>query len=62
MPLRDGILGETLEMQIERRVDVHRLRGLRDCGKLLGERLADEIDEVRRLGVERAGNRREGLL
>ena len=41
-------------MQVERRVDVDGLCRLRHRRKLLRERLADEVDEVGRLGIERA--------
>src|SRR5207247_2292814 len=48
------VLGYTLQMQIERRVHVDRLgRGRGQPRILIGERLADEIDEVRGLRLER---------
>ena len=62
MPLAHRILREPLQVQIERRVDVDRLGRLRDRRKLLRERLADEVDEVRRLGIERARDGRERFL
>ena len=50
-------------MQVERRVDVDRLgRRGRQPGILLGERLADEVDEVRRFGFERALDDGERLV
>ena len=56
------ILRVALQVKIQCRVDIDRLRRLRDGGKLLGHRLADEVDEVGRLGIERARYRREGFL
>ena len=62
MPLRHRILREPLKMQIERRVDVDGLGRLRHRRKLLRERLADEVDEIGRLGIERARDGRERFL
>ena len=59
MPLRHRILREPLQVQVERRVDVDGLGRLGHRRKLLGERLADEVDEVRRLGIERARDGRK---
>ena len=48
-----GVLRDVLEVQIKRRVDIDRLsRRRREAGIVFGERLADVIDEVRRLGLE----------
>ena len=59
-----GVLRQPLQVQIERRVHIDRLRS---CvvvrpGILLGERLADEVDEVRRFGFERALDDDERLV
>ena len=60
--LAHGILGEPLQVQVERRVDVEALRGLHDGGELLGQLLPDGVDEVRGLGLERAGDDHERFL
>ena len=49
-------------MQVERGVHVDGLGSLSDRRELLDERVADEVDEVRRLGIERPRNRGQRLL
>ena len=62
-PVADGVLREALQVQVERRVDLHRLGvGRRQPGIFLVERLADVVDEVGRLGLERALHHRERLF
>ena len=48
------VLREALQVQVERRVDVEALGTLDQCREPLGQLLADHVDEVRRLGLERA--------
>ena len=56
------VLRVALQVQIERRVDVERA-GLRDGARERRvEHLADVVDEVRRLVVDRAGDDRDRLL
>ena len=58
-----GVLRKPLHVQIERRIDVHRLRRRRrEARVLIGERLLNEVDEVRRLGLERALHDDERLV
>ena len=58
-----GVLREPLQMEVERR---HHIDGLgrfrRQAGIVFGERLADEVDEVGRLGFERALDDRQRLF
>ena len=57
-----GVLREPLQVEVERGVDVDFLiGGRREARILVGERLADEVDEVRRFGFERALHDRERL-
>ena len=54
-PFAHGVLREPLQVQVERRVDVDGFgRRRRQARILFVERLADEVDEVRRFGLERA--------
>ena len=52
-PVAHGVLREALQVQVERRVDVD---GAGDRAVLVLQLLADVVDEVGRLGLERAGD------
>ena len=56
-----GLLGKALKVEIEGRVDVDRLARGTDRWVVLRQALGNEVDKVRRLLVERASHRDEGL-
>ena len=55
------VLRDALQVDVERRVDVERVGDAGQARQLLGERLADEVHEVRRLRLERALHHLHGL-
>jgi hypothetical protein len=61
-PLANRVLRQALEVEVERRVHVDPPRHPHDVRELLGQLLADHVDEVRRLGVERPRHHGQRLL
>ena len=53
-PVAHDVLRDALQVDVERRVDVERVGHAGQVRQLLGERLADQVHEVRRLRLERA--------